>query len=301
MDAIELKHEIDKKIDSVAETIAFSYGEKFKDIVLSRVKSLMYYVYDNEEYQIDRLENMDLDAIALEFAKDLTAGLDVDESIKAQIERQLADVIYMGADFGVSDYLIRNTIANNEILSKELETNVEKLARVINYYRDDYKVKEIIDVINLYRKKNREFGDKIDDIKVKVLQSVLSIEVEKEDASYVWRLLDAFNPDIQYLLADDFYKDLIVEQQEEFYEILGCNGETLSELIEDARRFDLVIDGDKYYSVRVAYSELFNDLIDKHYQDTSNIEEIIEDLQKKGYRCDKESICGFLAESSRLS
>lgn len=301
MNAIDLKLKIDKHIDNIAQTIAFSYGENFRDIIIKRVKNILYYVYDNDDYKIDRLENTDLFDIALEFARDLTWNLEVDEQTKRQTEANIAKVIHKSYDIGISSALIRRVILNDPILSRNAQENIEKLSQIISYYKDDYKVKEIIET--LYETKNRRklLDESILSIKKNVFKKVLNVTIDEEKVEYLWYLVEAFIPFSSELANDHFYSELLANQQKEFYEIIGCVGDTLPELLENAAKKNLIVTDEKYYELKKEYTKLFNITLKRYFSETTNINEIVSDLKDNGYNCDLSFISIFLAEYKNIS
>ena len=301
MDAIALKHQIEIKLDSIAETIAFSYGKKYEEIIHKKIKNLMFYVYDNEDYQIDRLENIDLIEVAKEFAKDLTYDLYLDDEKKEELENKLAVLIGGAQDIGISDGYIRKIIKDNPPLNQDIDKSIRLVEDAMYNYNNDYRVKEIRDTIVNARYKIKSFETSLDENKEKVLKSILHLHlIDSENVSYIWDLLEAFNPANKELFADEFYKDLFRGQQEEFYELIGLEADGLEELEKLAQENNLLIDDQKYYTLKKEYAKACNDLVKQYYSSTSNLLDIIDDLQTRGYHFDKDAITTFLVSTKRI-
>ena len=98
MNAIEVKRQLDKKIDGVAKTIAFCYGENHTKNILDKMENLQYYIYENDDIQITRLKNIGLVDIARSFAFDITSQLKVDDKRRKEIEFKIAKILNYSLD-----------------------------------------------------------------------------------------------------------------------------------------------------------------------------------------------------------
>ena len=91
MNAIEVKRIIDSKLVGIENSIAFFCGDKYKEIIHSRMENLRYYIFDS--YQKDRIESIELVDIARAFAKDITIDLKVSQERKKELDKIIGDII----------------------------------------------------------------------------------------------------------------------------------------------------------------------------------------------------------------
>lgn len=288
MNAIELEEIISSKLDGIAETIAFFYERENKKKVINDVLNLPFYIFNNDASQHERLKYIDLYDIAKEFAKDITLELDIDEETREVLEKKLSVIIkdcYDIEDIELSKYL-KKVLSNIEYLNNDIESNITKLITVIRYYKDDYKIKEIKQILASKRSSFDTFRKSVIFSKNSSLRSTLKIYLRDDNLiEEIWELLYAFNPDL-YEIADDRERVVIVQQQMEFYHKLGYNGQTLSELLSDVKKKKgTIINAENYKKCMRSYELYFNEDLE-HFIGKSSLPRIIQDTKDKKYAYD---------------
>lgn len=303
MNAIEVKRIIDKKLNQVANAIAFCYGEKYSEKIIDAVSELNYYIYDNDYYQIDRLVDIELFKIASEFAKDISEALNVDENRKKVINEYLAVTIEFASSLEFPDEYLRKKLLIVDEFKDNIDFYINETKKVINYYLKDHEVKRINGIIKEATEQKHIFDIQTINFKRSILENKFHIKsnLDNEAIIYLWDLLDSFNPAIEtYMQSSYEYCEAIYKQQEEFYKLLGCKGITREELFTEAMIRGVYVSEDVFYSCKNEYMLNFDKLVEDYYFATSNLDDIFDDLDRKGFSYDKKSISTFMIEVKNL-
>lgn len=296
MDAIVVKKIIDQSMENIVETIAFSYGEKFKNIIKDRLSNILFYVYDNIDYSRQRLENIDLLDIALEFANDITADLNINDEFKKELDNQLGILICLSRHLSNEENLMRAMLKffpQHSLIEVDLKS---KLNELIKRYNDDYEVKKIDNRLMDYEYVMKSFDTKIQQIKAELLKEICHFSPEACEVNYLWNLLFCFSD--SFTIIDDNEKR---EYQEEFYQLVGCKGNNLIELEKDAHTKGIYVNDDIFYRVKEIYDRRYNDAFIDMASKTSNINDIFKDLKDNGYFISQEAISTYLMKNKDIS
>ena len=297
MDAIVVKKIIDQHMENIVGTIAFCYGEKYEDVIKERLNEVPYYVYDNTRYTISRLENIDLMRIAVEFVKDITVDLNVSYEKKILIEHDLANVLYISRNFGINEILLSRVIKNWPEIELNLEELKEKLTTLKNYYNDDYEVKKIDSELLSCHSKIKLFDAEMLKYKETVLKNIVHLDKnECDDISYLWDLLVYFSDSLNPTQNEEK-----LEYQEEFYSLIGCKGDSLEELIEDAKIKGIYVNSDVYEKIVEQYNKTFKEKFAKLAEEQSNIKLIFDDLSNRGINIANDFISSYLMSDNCAS
>ena len=303
MNAIEVKRIIDKKLDQVAETIAFSYGEKYSEKILDQVSELNYYIYDNDYYQIDRLVDIELFKVASEFAKDISDDLDVSEKRRKEINEHVAVAIQFASSLSNPDEYLKKKLSLIKELEKDIDAYVEKAKKLMGFYLKDHEVKKINQIIQEASNQKNSFDVKTINFKRAILQKRFHIKanLDNEMIVHLWDLLESFNPAMETYMSNSYeYCEAVYAQQEEFYRLLGCKGITRDELSTSALIKGIYVNDDVFYSCKNEYMIEFDKLVEDYYFTSSNLDDIFDDLDRKGFYYDKKSISTFIIEVKNL-
>lgn len=303
MKAIEVKRELDKKIKGVAKTIAFYYGEKYSQDILDSIDELAYYVYDNDDYQISRLRNIELVDIAKQFAKDVSENLHVNEKRREEIDTNIAEII-LAADAleNPKEYIESRVKKIKELKDNYLDYS-DEFIKVLGYFQRDYEVKKITKIIDEAYVKNKQFENKTITFKREILASRFNFNgyLTNEECLDLWDLFNSFNPSVKKFMDNSLeYKKEVNSQRRAFYKKVGCKGTSLDDLMIDAQNKGLLVDENLFYDCINEYQKKFDDLTGDYYFASSNLDDIFNDLERKGYYCDTKSISTFIIETKNL-
>jgi hypothetical protein len=300
MNAIDIKKIIDGKMPNIVKTIAFYYGEKYQKLIEKRMKNLQFYVYDDNA-QIDKLESVDLVEIAQMFAKDITSELDLDDSMKKKVELVLGVIIKEAAKYDENKASLY--IKNKLTLPKEFESlinkYVSKIMTVVNYYKNDYEVKNIYNQIEKAKNRKSILKNKLNELRKELLKKYFKIDVSGEDnVDLVWITLEAFESDNQ---SDSILEqEKINERKSIFYSLIGCKGDSYEELAKDFKKKKLVINDEIIRKCKEEYSSRFNEIYNDDFRNNTNIESIFDDLNSKGYLVDYDVVRSYLNGNSSI-
>lgn len=298
MKAIEVKKHLDKNICNVANAIAFYYGEKYGGHILETIDELSYYVYDNDDYQIGRLKNVELVSIAKQFAFDISDNLQISKEGKDKVNNELAQIIVDASSLENPRKYVEEKLATIKEFKDNYLDYVDEFLKVLNYFNRDYEVKKLTDKIDNSHLKKNQFDMEIIKIKRKILSDTFHIKNnDPETISYLWALLECFNPNLENI---EFYKTYLNEQKKKFYKIIGCQGNDFNELMLEAAFKGIRVTDDLYFRCVSEYLNQFDELVKQYYLRDSNLEDIFNDLDRKGYYVDEKSISTFLIQTDNL-
>ena len=135
MNAIELENKIRDKFDGIVETIAFFYANKNQNEIKERLSKLVFFVYDDNVLHADRISVVDRLEVAIDFAKDISLELDVDEDRRFEIEYALAALIIEAAKHKDSERIIKETLPKISEISDE--NYVGEILELVELYKND--------------------------------------------------------------------------------------------------------------------------------------------------------------------
>ena len=270
MNAIEVKRIIDSKLVGIENSIAFFCGDKYKEIIHSRMENLRYYIFDS--YQKDRIESIELVDIARAFAKYITIDLKVSQERKKELDKIIGDIIYNVSQNTNSQNYLDTQLSLISEFSQDLNNYKTKINELIEVYKNDYEVNLIYKKLDEYKIKKEQEEAIIRDCKKQVLDEILSIK-GNFDIDRLWVLLDAFSDD-----ANEYDKEEVVKRKKEFYTLLGCVGEDLIDLEKDALNKKIVINNTGVCVAKSRYETYFNDRIYDKLKSETNVEDIASEL-----------------------
>lgn len=299
MKAVEVKRQLDSKIDGVVDAIAFCYGENYKEDILDRMSELNYYVYDNEDYQIDRLVNVELFTIAKQFARDISDKITLNDKEKDKLNDELANIIIDASDLANSDEFIRQRLSQINELKNDIEKYIVEFKGILNYFINDYEVKSISKTVDQAFIKRKKFDVELIKYKKLILNKKfkVSLKISDEEVIKIWNLLDAFNPSLEQFMSVSYeYKNEVLEMRKEFYKLIGCDSVFEEDIFEEAKLKGLQVKGIDYLVCKNMYENLFEKLMNAYFLSSSNLNEIFEDLYYKNYSFNDKAISTFLVE-----
>ena len=277
MDAINLKKETQKHISAVAMMIASFYDEKYRDEIIKKIEGMQYYFYDSNK-QIFRLINIELRGIAEEFANEVLMELDLSKERKEELTEKITTLIMDGA----SKEEIREELSYEDELASNLDKYVNMVLELSNYFNNDYQTKDIRENMDSYT-----FEHQVDKYNVKFVRQYFGISVDANDASYI----------IQKFF--EAYQGEKEEDLEEFYSLIGCKGKNYQSIIKNAKLKRVYISPQMYEKVAAAYHSGVAELANDCAFEGSNLEDIITDLEGKGYSgVERKTLAKFLAKTS---
>lgn len=304
MNAVDFVNVIKSRLKGIAEAIAFYYGEKYEYYILDKVSKLDYYVYDNYYTQTDRIQTIELVDIAKSFAKDISLNLNVNEERKEQIENILAYIIVecdqLSDMVGINNIktYVKHKLSVVEEFKNDLDRYSEELVRVVSYYKNDYKVKEYQEILNGINDSKQYIRAKSIEYKRDIMSEIFKLEInDSTEVEEYWKLLDSFSPKLYGILESTSYSDEIKNQQMKVYLELGCIGSTYEEVIEDAKKRNVLITKDAYEKAQQHYINRYNSLIKDETYKYTNYESILDDLHKKEYESEEDYNRIFLNSS----
>lgn len=286
MNAIELENKIRDKFDGIVETIAFFYANKNQNEIKERLSKLVFFVYDDNVLHADRISVVDRLEVAIDFAKDISLELDVDEDRRFEIEYALAALIIEAAKHKDSERIIKETLPKISEISDE--NYVGEILELVELYKNDYKIKEINEIISSREEKLEFLQESIYQIKKDILKSRFNIN-DDVDVNKLWDLIDSFTDDLELLKSGEF-KNIVSRLQKEFYLLLDCKGDTIEELSKDAMDKGIIMSSYIRGTIIREYREEYYRMYDAYLNNTNNFNSIKRELDKKGYIYNKHDL-----------
>ncbi len=279
MDAIAVEKKIRERFDDIVETIAFFYEKKHQKEIKERCKKLDFFVYDDSVLHAAKITVIDRLEVAMEFVKDISFDIDVSQDRKNEIEYLLATIIIEASKHKDKESVVRNLISKVEEVNSE--KYIMETLKVIDLYKDDYQIKSMEDIIERSNKKRAMFDERLYQIKLDILKTRFSIK-GNFDVKKIWNLLDAFVNDVELLQSGEF-KNIVASLQKQFYLEIGCKGNTLEELENDAIDKGIFMSSIIYYDIITEYADKYNRAYRDIMSNSNNLSTITKKLNDKGY------------------
>lgn len=284
MKDIEVEKLIKKNLKGFEDTLVLFCGNKYEKTLTERMKKMLVYVYD-DDFQYGRLKIIDLLEIAMDFAKDFTADLMLDENREKEIELRVGKIMLesywslkrRAVPYSETLKYIKEELSLIPELNKDLKFNTTKLFNLCNdHYRKDYMVKDIVNKMENFQSllSKREYIGYSK--KKEVINKYFNIEVE--DLNEFWCALQSFKNIYDNMLDDFAYKDKLLEQRAYVYSALGAKGDTPFEIFADAREKNITINSDIVNKMEEDYNKLYAQEIKYQVQDHTNLKRIFSDL-----------------------
>ena len=289
MDAKLVEGQIRDKLGIIGNSIA-SFLNADEELIANRLKALNFYVYEDSYNQSERIVNVDMSKIAREFASDIFEDLILEEDREKELTDEVTKLI-------VSSYYLDEEVVKSKIedfVSKQPEfKNIPKPAynnikSAINNFLRDYEVKGMIDNLQNGEVHREKVVSKMYGIKADILKRNFNVTVrDTYNVGWLWDTLSAFtlnNEDLKD--CSDEYKNHIYDLRKKFYTAVGCRGGTLQQLEESAKKNGVVMNKSIALSLEHEFCTRFIDECKSDLRAYTNIFEIYDDLESKGYTPD---------------
>ena len=302
MKGVVLENLIYEKLDSMATAIAFCCEKKYEKVIKDRLKDVLIYVYE-DDFQIERMEDIDLLEIAMDFARDISDSLDVNEKRRNEINLTIANmfVALKDKEFNYdAQKFIADQIKSIPELKKEYKRHVDTVSFLLEHYKNDYEVKKIEESIASYDDRRRYFNDGIREIKRDLLSEFLGITCGITRVDGIWEDMTAFKSDFKDMLWMGPYKDELMAMQARVLLMRGAKGDSYADVIADGYRRDLVPNSAHIEGMETLFVSKYNLLVKEYMFRNSNIDRILMDLKEKKDKFQEEYLRFFLFMSASL-
>jgi len=297
MKDVALEKKINDNLEGIIDTIVFYCGKKNERIIKERLKDTLIYVYD-DEFQERRIKEIDFLEVAMDFARDLTSELKVTEERKEELNLIVGEIIFKYSNEEINPSVIKSIGEELSLIDEfklNLKENVKLCLDVLEHYKKDYKVKDLKKKLANIAMINDELNKASIKIKQDTFKRYCGIEINEHEARELWPLLSSFKKEADFLLDDKEYKKSILAAQAMICKKLGASGNSVPEIIMDARLKRIFLEPSLIAVMENHYQSEYEKKAKDHMSRHTNIDRILTSLKDNDIEVDEAFIRTYLS------